>query len=591
MFHVDEFRSKGDRPGFLGYFQNNGEGPCSLNFENETTKGRFLPYERNRLPSGRFSPNTFKFQRETQDEIANFTNEPNVHFPGNSKSDSQVFRYFPESRNSFREVDAHSSCGSSVSYVTVDRYPEREDPSFAQCDPNFRLNSQGPNSPMRHYKLHNTNLDENKRPFINRIPQATCKSYFPTAMNSDLNRNRVTHDRGSVDAENTHPEQNGISFHSTERFQKQGGNQNIHTPGCTYRGNEFKEQTGNYNFPYSSTSDQRQMFNSEFQSGQNAPVHYTLGPQSRYVDQLHARPVRNCTNYGMTEMRPQIRKLKNPDTYDGQNVEWNDYICHFEQVSQWNRWSENEMAAQLVMSLRGSAQRVLSELNPTELSNYFYLKQSLTKRFCPPEREIAYRCEFRNRKRKEKESVADYGYALRRLSSLAFPDLPVYARESMLIDQYISGLGNQELRRHVQFAHAQSFDKAISLALEFEAFEGVQFGSRKPINDDTLQVRGVSHTAENADETVRELKATVENLSRSIKNLTANREASNTEKKKKTINCYSCGQEGHISRNCPKRVSSREEQMSVNQASNMESDQPLNRNGLSRRPNARSNRK
>ena len=122
---------------------------------------------------------------------------------------------------------------------------------------------------------------------------------------------------------------------------------------------------------------------------------------------------------------------------------------------------------------------------------YVYpLKAVLVRRFCPPEREMAHRCEFRNRKRKSKESVAEFGYALRRLSSLAYPSLQFHVREGMSLDQYIAGLDNQELRRHVQFAHPQSLDKAISLALEFEAFNATQLGSSKP-TDQIYQIGAV----------------------------------------------------------------------------------------------------
>lgn len=40
------------------------------------------------------------------------------------------------------------------------------------------------------------------------------------------------------------------------------------------------------------------------------------------------------------------RKEKELDLFTGEKVEWTDYICHFEHVSQWNNWSKNEKAAQ-----------------------------------------------------------------------------------------------------------------------------------------------------------------------------------------------------------------------------------------------------
>ena len=240
------------------------------------------------------------------------------------------------------------------------------------------------------------------------------------------------------------------------------------------------------------------------------------------------------------------KKQKDPDTFDGSSVELRDYICHFEQVSRWNNWSESEMATQLAMSLRGNAQRILSELGTAELCNYQLLKAVLVRRFCPPEREMAHRCEFKNRKRKSNELVAEFGYALRRLSSLAYPSLQFHAREGMLIDQYIAGLDNQELRRHVQFAHPQSLDRAISLALEFEAFDGAQYGSSKPT--DKIYRIGAVRMGQKQDDVrnaeIDQLRKTVENLQTVVQNLTGQK-----EEEIKQSSCFrstcDCG-EGHV---------------------------------------------
>lgn len=124
----------------------------------------------------------------------------------------------------------------------------------------------------------------------------------------------------------------------------------------------------------------------------------------------------------------QYRKQKDPDTYDGKHAEWPDNICHFEQVALWNKWSEYEMASQWAMCLRGIARRALSEISRDDLSNYGRLKFSLTQRFCPPERETAYRCEFRNRRRRRDESVSNYGYSLKRLAAHDFPTIPLNIR-------------------------------------------------------------------------------------------------------------------------------------------------------------------
>ena len=230
--------------------------------------------------------------------------------------------------------------------------------------------------------------------------------------------------------------------------------------------------------------------NSQPKGGISQPLlPQTNGPQITVPTQaIGPRTVGPTYSYAL----PSKRKEKDPDHYDGKNVEWPDYICHFEQVALWNKWNDNEKAAQLSISLRGIAQRVLSELTAADLANYNQLKSALSQRFYPPEREAAYRCEFRSKKRRREESAADYGYNLRRLANRAFPKIPMNMREGLIIEQYISGLGNPELKRHVQFSHPTTLDKAISLAVEFEAFEGSQNVFRKPKDDETAQIRAVT---------------------------------------------------------------------------------------------------
>ena len=130
------------------------------------------------------------------------------------------------------------------------------------------------------------------------------------------------------------------------------------------------------------------------------------------------------------------RKEKEPDKFDGRNIEWRDYIVHFEQVSMWNNMSPTEKAQQLAMSLRGQAQKLLDELKPGELIKYESLKRILSQRYDPQERSVAYRCEFRARKRQKNESPSDFAYALRRLACLAYPDMPYDCREINVIEQY-----------------------------------------------------------------------------------------------------------------------------------------------------------
>ena len=67
--------------------------------------------------------------------------------------------------------------------------------------------------------------------------------------------------------------------------------------------------------------------------------------------------------------------------------------------------------------------------------------------------------------------MTDYGLAPNRIASDAYPRMPPEARETIVIDQFVSGVPSKDLRRHVQFHHPSSIHEAMALASEFESFE------------------------------------------------------------------------------------------------------------------------
>ena len=134
------------------------------------------------------------------------------------------------------------------------------------------------------------------------------------------------------------------------------------------------------------------------------------------------------------------RKQKEPDKYDGERVEWPDYLAHFETISKWNGWAEREKGLQLVTSLRGKAQRVLSEMPSSQREDFAALSEFLARRFNPPNRENAFRFELRQRKKLNKEKLMEYGGKVLRLTQKAYPKFPHLAIEQIATDQFVNCL-------------------------------------------------------------------------------------------------------------------------------------------------------
>ena len=129
------------------------------------------------------------------------------------------------------------------------------------------------------------------------------------------------------------------------------------------------------------------------------------------------------------------------------------------------------MAQQLIMCLDGESMKLLGQMEPEVRENYDKLVAELNRRYDPLERAPAYKIEFRSRTHHRHENFMTYAQELKRLGTRAYPDLDIDSLEQFVLDQFIIGLGSLELRRHVQFGHPDNIHQAISLAIEYEAFE------------------------------------------------------------------------------------------------------------------------
>ena len=134
----------------------------------------------------------------------------------------------------------------------------------------------------------------------------------------------------------------------------------------------------------------------------------------------------------------------------------------------------------LAIHLRGEAQKLLSSLTVSQLSDYNKLKSILSNRYDPKEKEVTYRCQFRYYRREKGTSASDYGYNLSKLAQKAYPNLTLDQLEVHVIDQFINGLGHHELQKHVQFRHPRTLHEAIGLTTEYEALEGSIDRVKKP---------------------------------------------------------------------------------------------------------------
>lgn len=193
---------------------------------------------------------------------------------------------------------------------------------------------------------------------------------------------------------------------------------------------------------------------------------------------------------------PRIqRPLMTPDRYNGTTA-WQEYYQHFEACREVNEWSEEIAAHFLIASLKGSALRVISDLDSHQKGSYRELIRLLDRRFGPGQQAENYLIELRHRKQGQKESLQELGQTIHELAVKAYPEIPAVSRDRLERNHFLDAVESQTVREGIYRARPQSLDQAIQAAVETESFEKVEMQRRMEKNRTGRFIRAMDRETE-----------------------------------------------------------------------------------------------
>ena len=177
--------------------------------------------------------------------------------------------------------------------------------------------------------------------------------------------------------------------------------------------------------------------------------------------------------YGPMPRKP--RKQIDPELFEG-NGSVDDYLESFEEIAQWNRWDDEEMAMQLAMCLTGSARVAMKILPAGQRRSYQSICKVLRETFGHGDSSVMLlQREFWNKVKGFRQSFSEFANDLQMLAYRAFSGMVTEGRgfralEDLLINQFVTGLGDAKLGRYIYLQHPTSLQQAASLARDYEAF-------------------------------------------------------------------------------------------------------------------------
>ena len=162
-------------------------------------------------------------------------------------------------------------------------------------------------------------------------------------------------------------------------------------------------------------------------------------------------------------------KPKKAANFDGK-TSWKDFHVQFEMVASLNGWDEGTKALELATSLRGTAQSILTDLEPEKRIDYTSLVSALSARFEPDDQADVYLAQIRSRTRKKSESLPELGQEMKRLARHALPLAPAEVREWLALTHFMEALEDEFIEYAVKQAKPKTVDEAVKAAVEIEAF-------------------------------------------------------------------------------------------------------------------------
>jgi len=245
-----------------------------------------------------------------------------------------------------------------------------------------------------------------------------------------------------------------------------------------------------------------------------------------------------------------------PEKFD--SGDFKTWLRQFDICATANNWGNGEKLKKLPAFLRGIAATHYHALRETHRFDYDTLCQSLSNALYPVIERERHFTVFEQRKMKPGEDPAVFIFELRELLAKADPTMAEEGRNVLLSRQFMRGLSPKIRVKLLENNAVPTLDEMIAFvqryrvveheweAITTETVNSIQAASTKP----TFPNEEIASLVAAVKELAVEQQSLRQELDRSRKESQKESQATNNRRE---VECFNCGQRGHIARACRNR--------------------------------------